>query len=562
MRKNYFKFLAAAMLVGMSFGLQSCDELDNPSGTVVEEEEQSHGVTITADGATFEISKLSDITDFLETIKSEISKKAGSEFVIDVSASADLATSSDENTIVIPELSDYNVTINMKTSLNTSAAPLTVKQSGEATTIFKNKVSVSFANDDVDLILDIPGTTVTLNKLNSLQILNGLSVVKNGGAIKTFVWAPIKTEYFMNDGDSQWVLVTTADGNEEYQPNVQPEKYEGESYKFKNLKIVKGEGDYAAVNATSEKFALDKLIIAEGAVVVLNYYPWIKEIVGEGNGGILKSSDVWWDDSDKKLFATDFNFWQVNKISNIIIESFIPEEYKDGTLSRSTIYSAPANMEKCTFKFSYISFRDPETATATVTRCNFEGTGDDQGVSISAPYQSDEIANFKFSFEKCMFAKGTKFSSGVQTSKPKLDSEGKEVYVDIYRWWTLDENGNIDWNYWHSSTSLDDVPADKQEVGNTEYGWISDEETGYSAPSKGYWIEQQLVYEEVEYKDYYVYLAFNGCEYDGVDIKAEDIIVSYQSDFTGVFVRYEIDGKLYRALYDTENKVYKLVATD
>ena len=280
MKKNYFKIMAAAMLMGMSFGLQSCDDVvgesDNPSGSTEEEVVLPAGVTITANGATFGISKLSDITDYLESIKKQISDKAGSEF-------------SDENTIVIPEITDYNVTLNLLSKLNTAAAPLTVKQSGETTSVFKNKINVSFANDDVDLILNLPGTTTTLNNLNSLQILNGLSVVKDGGVIKTFVWAPIKTEYFMNNGDSEWVKVTNASGEEEYQPNVQPEKGDGDSYKFKNLKIVKGEGDYAAVNIYNEEYTLDKLTIAEGAVVVLNYTPYIKEIVGEGKGATVKS---------------------------------------------------------------------------------------------------------------------------------------------------------------------------------------------------------------------------------------------------------------------------------
>lgn len=566
MKKNYFKIMAAAMLLGMSFGLQSCDdvisETDNPSGTT--EEVLPPGVTITADGATFGISKLSDITDYLESIKKQISDKAGSEFVIDIQAEGDLATSSDENTITLPELSNYNVTLNMKSKLNTSAAPLTVKQSAEATTVFKNKVNVSFANDDVDLILDIPGTTVTLNNLNSLQILNGLSVVKDGGVIKTFVWAPIKTEYFMNNGDSEWVKVTNASGEEEYQPNVQPEKGDGDSYKFKNLKIVKGEGDYAAVNIYDEEYTLDKLTIAEGAVVVLNYTPYIKEIVGEGKGATVKSSDVWWKDEEKKLVDTDLDLYNVGKITNITIEALLSGDFKDGTLNAAYIYNAPAAVEKCVFKFGYVAFRDPEAATATVTRCEFEGTGNEKGVTIVAPYQSDKITSFKFSFYKCTFAKGTKFSSEVYSSKPKVDENGEYVYKTYYRWWDFDENGQPDWNtiWTNKSESLDDVPAAAQEVGECNGGWdITEGKTnnGYSA---GYWIEKELQYEDAEYKDYYVYLSFDGCEYDGANIKVEDIIVGYQSSLTGVLVRYEIDGKLYRALYDEENKVYTLIPAD
>ena len=568
MKKNYFKIMAAAMLMGMSFGLQSCDDVvgesDNPSGSTEEEVILPAGVTITANGATFGISKLSDITDYLESIKKQISEKAGSEFVIDIQAESDLATSSDENTIVIPEITDYNVTLNLLSKLNTAAAPLTVKQSGETTSVFKNKINVSFANDDVDLILNLPGTTTTLNNLNSLQILNGLSVVKDGGVIKTFVWAPIKTEYFMNNGDSEWVKVTNASGEEEYQPNVQPEKGDGDSYKFKNLKIVKGEGDYAVVNIYNEEYTLDKLTIAEGAVVVLNYTPYIKEIVGEGKGATVKSSDVWWKDEEKKLVDTDLNLYNVGKITNITIEPLLTGDFKDGTLNAAYVYNAPAAIEKCVFKFGYVSFRDPEAATATVTRCEFEGTGNEKGVTIVAPYQSDKITSFKFSFYKCTFAKGTKFSSEVYGSKPKVDENGEYVYKNYYRWWDFDENGQPDWNtFWtNKSESLDDVPAAAQEVGECNGGWDTTEGKTNNGYSAGYWIEKELQYEDAEYKDYYVYLSFDGCEYDGANIKVEDIIVGYQSSLTGVLVRYEIDGKLYRALYDEENKVYTLIPAD
>ena len=568
MKKNYFKIMAAAMLMGMSFGLQSCDDVvgesDNPSGSTEEEVILPAGVTITANGATFGISKLSDITDYLESIKKQISDKAGSEFVIDIQAEGDLATSSDENTIVIPEITDYNVTLNLLSKLNTAAAPLTVKQSGETTSVFKNKINVSFANDDVDLILNLPGTTTTLNNLNSLQILNGLSVVKDGGVIKTFVWAPIKTEYFMNNGDSEWVKVTNASGEEEYQPNVQPEKGDGDSYKFKNLKIVKGEGDYAAVNINNEEYTLDKLTIAEGAVVVLNYTPYIKEIVGEGNGATVKSSDVWWKDEEKKLVDTDLNLYNVGKITNITIEPLLTGDFKDGTLNAAYVYNAPAAIEKCVFKFGYVSFRDPEAATATVTRCEFEGTGNEKGVTIVAPYQSDKITSFKFSFYKCTFAKGTKFSSDVYGSKPKVDENGEYVYKNYYRWWDFDENGQPDWNtFWtNNSESLDDVPAAAQKVGECNGGWDTTEGKTNNGYSAGYWIEEELQYEDAEYKDYYVYLSFDGCEYDGANIKVEDIIVGYQSSLTGVLVRYEIDGTLYRALYNEENKVYTLIPAD
>ena len=191
----------------------------------------------------------------------------------------------------------------------------------------------------------------------------------------------------------------------------------------------------------------------------------------------MKSSDVWWKDEEKKLVDTDLNLYNVGKITNITIEALLSGDFKDGTLNAAYIYNAPAAVEKCVFKFGYVSFRDPEAATATVTRCEFEGTGNEKGVTIVAPYQSDKITSFKFSFYKCTFAKGTKFSSEVYSSKPKVDENGEYVYKTYYRWWDFDENGQPDWNtFWtNKSESLDDVPAAAQEVGECNGGWDTTE---------------------------------------------------------------------------------------
>ena len=85
---------------------------------------------------------------------------------------------------------------------------------------------------------------MTVNNLNSIQILNGVSMVN--------------------------------------MPNVRYEK-DGTVYIFKNMKIVKGQADYARIVVVDEKRTLNKLTVAEGATVLLNNNPYIKEIVGEGN---------------------------------------------------------------------------------------------------------------------------------------------------------------------------------------------------------------------------------------------------------------------------------------
>lgn len=558
MKKNYFdKFLAIAMVLVLSLGMWSCDdalgEQDNPAGPT--EPTVPEGITLTATGAIFNISTLGDITEYLNEIKDQISQKGSAEFVIDVTSSGDLATTSSENSIVIPELTGFNITLNLKKNVKTAEAQLTVKQNAEATTVYKNKINLSFANDDVDLILDVPGTTATLNKLNSLQILNGMSIVKTGGAIKTFVWGSPDNDYALNDGDSEWVKVTADDGSEIYRPNVQPEKGDGNtSYKFKNIKIVKGKADFARLNAWSEDYGLDKLTIAEDAVVVIGDWPCITEIIGEGTGGIVKTSNIWWNDYSKKLVGTSLALYSVEKISNVTFDVFLEDEFKDGTITYSQLSYVPANMENVTIKYGYVEFKNPEAATASVKNCKFEGTTEYPSVEIVVPYQSEDISSFKFTFDGCEFVKDCAFYNRIVDSKPKLDENGNQVYVNYYRWYTFDENGDVDWNYYNASESLDDVPEAVKEVGQTDSAYTV--EDGYS---KGYWIEKTAVYEGVEFKDYFIYMTFTNCKCGDEAMTAENINIPSAWAPSGAYLRYEFDGELYRAVWDNENGKYILI---
>ena len=563
MKKNYFdKFLAIAMVLVLSLGMWSCDEAlgeqDNPASPT--EPTVPEGITLTATGAIFNISTLGDITEYLNEIKDQISQKGSAEFVIDVTSSGDLATTSSENSIVIPELTGFNITLNLKKNVKTTEAPLTVKQDAEATTVYKNKINLSFANDDVDLILDVPGTTATLNKLNSLQILNGMSIVKTGGAIKTFVWGSPDNDYALNDGDSEWVKVTADDGSEIYRPNVQPENGDGKtSYKFKNIKIVKGKADFARLNAWDDAYTLDKLTIAEGAVVVIGSWPCITEIVGEGTGGIVKSGGIWWENEEQKTIGTNMYLYYVKKISNVTFDVFLEDEFKDGTLKSSYLYEVPANMENVTIKYGGVEFRNPESATASIKNCKFVGATENKYLYILVPYQSEEISSFKFTFDGCEFAKGCEFYNGVVTSKPKLDENGKPVYVNYYRWWTFNEDGYVDWDYYNVSESLDDVPEAVKEIGQTDGGWTDEEGKSQNGYSTGYWIEKQVVYEGVEFKDYFIYITFTKCKCGDEAMTAENINIPSAWAPSGAYLRYEFDGDVYRAVWDGENDKYILI---
>ena len=572
MKKNYFKILMAiAIMVMTGVSFTSCDEqLDNPVVDPSEAETEDLAIEETAQGAKITINKLSAVSSFIDELKTVIEKfqteNPGKQFVLDIETTATLEATETDYTLLIPNLSEFNIVINLNGNLVTSAKPLTLKLDQKAgtrdevgekiKTNYDNVITLNLKNDNIDLILDVPGTTVFINKLNSIQILNGVSILKDGGSINTYVWAPTRNDYEMNNGEPEWVEFTeSGDGwsNSYYRPNVSYTN--GDPYRFKNLKIVKGKADYARVNVWEESYKLDKLTIAEGATVVLGS-SMVKEIVGEGNGAIVKSNNAGWRNSEEKTVNARLYLSDVEKISNITFEPLLEGEIKDGKLVESSVYDVPAAIENCTFKYGKIRFRNPQSASATVKECKFIGTDEEKSIRIYVPYQTEEITGFKFSFDKCEFPKDCKFENDVQTSKPILDEKGNQVYKNIYRWWTFTEDGYGDWDYWNNnrSESLDDVPAANKEIGECNGGWDDTEGKSLNGYSTGYWIEPEPQYEEVEYKDYYIYVSFTECKIDGAALTSSNISISNPWTPDGAYIRYEFDGKTYRAIqmYDPE----------
>lgn len=570
MKKNYFKFLLAISLMlmtGVSFS--SCDEvldvIDNPVTTPTGPESEAV-IEETAQGAKVTINSLSATSDFIDELKDEIvtfqAKHPGQQFVLDIVATEPLETTDADNVLLIPELSVFDIVINVNSNITTNGEPLILKLNQKATTrgesdeaiktSFDNKITLNLKNDDIDLILDVPGTTVIVNKLNSIQILNGVSIVKDGGSIKTYIWAPTRNNYDMNNGEPEWVPVNET--SEDYIPNVRYE--DGTAYRFKNLKIVKGKADYARINVYDEVFALDKLTIAEGATVLLNYRSYIKEIVGEGKGAIVKSNDVWWHDESEKTFATDITLDGVDKISNISIEPFIDGDFKEGKLISSGIYDVPSNIENVTFKMGYITFRNPNVASTAVKNCKFESDVTDRIVSIAIPGQTEAINAFKFNFEKCEFNENVSFNTYITTSKIKLDKDGKPVLEDRYEWVVFNDDG---WD-WTSSNNEADIPEANKAVGlleNNDYEW--NEEKQRWEPQKGYWKYQTTIYEEIAFENFYATVSFKECKYAGETMTAKNFHLQDANIPEGAYLRFDFDGKTYRALWDEENQTYILI---
>lgn len=543
MKKNYFKIMAIAIMVMTGVSFTSCDEqLDNPVVDPTEAETEEPVIVETATGAKITINKLSDVSSFIDELKTVIEKfqteNPGKQFVLDIETTATLEATETDYTLLIPNLSEFNIVINLNGNLVTSAKPLTLKLDQKAgtrdevgekiKTNYDNVITLNLKNDDIDLILDVPGTTVFINKLNSIQILNGVSILKDGGSINTYVWAPTRNDYEMRNGEPEWVEFTAS--GDDYKPNVRYTN--GDPYCFKNLKIVKGKADYARIYVWDENRKLDKLTIAEGVTVLLNQTPQIKEIVGEGNQTAKIQFDYFWGsytDADGNEYYQNNGFLtNVEKISNIIIDEYSNDFYK--STKNSYLGSVPANAENVIFKFSEINFRNPEAATASVKNCKFESANKDyRQARITVPYQSTEISSFKFTFDNCEFSDEFKISASVNERK----------YI-------FDENGNPVWGYYYEYReegklisfevpSFDDIPEEAKE------------KDGF-----GYWMSQK--YEPVTYKDYYATIAFIECKYADKALTPETSCFDYSWTPDGAYIRYEFDGKTYRAIqmYDPE----------
>lgn len=543
MKKNYFKIMAIAIMVMTGVSFTSCDEqLDNPVVDPTEAETEEPVIVETATGAKITINKLSDVSSFIDELKTVIEKfqteNPGKQFVLDIETTATLEATETDYTLLIPNLSEFNIVINLNGNLVTNAKPLTLKLDQKAgtrdevgekiKTNYDNVITLNLKNDDIDLILDVPGTTVFINKLNSIQILNGVSVVKDGGSINTYVWAPTRNDYEMRNGEPEWVEFTAS--GDDYKPNVRYTN--GDPYCFKNLKIVKGKADYARIYVWDENRKLDKLTIAEGVTVLLNQTPQIKEIVGEGNQTAKIQFDYFWGsytDADGNEYYQNNGFLtNVEKISNIIIDEYSNDFYK--STKNSYVGDVPANAENVIFKFSEINFRNPETATASVKNCKFESANKDyRRARITVPYQSTEISSFKFTFDNCEFSDEFKISASINDRKPVIDEEGNPVWLYYYEY---REEGK--WIRFEVA-SFDDIPEEAKE------------KDGF-----GYWMSQK--YEQTTYKDYYATIAFIECKYADKALTPETSCFDYSWTPDGAYIRYEFDGKTYRAIqmYDPE----------
>lgn len=317
------------------------------------EPEDDGSVTLTDIGATLKVEKLSDITELLNQIKSDIASKVGEEYVVEIVGEG-LKATSDDNTVSVPKVEKSNINLSFANALTTEVPLLVKTAEGSTQTIAINQLTITMpTSEGLKLEVYMPETVVTLkaasgtvvydeviattansNYWNSpaasegiksapteydlrficLFIENGITIktlqantdywssimIKGDSKIETYAYMPapnnegkvlIEADY---DNQVNWLWIVNPSG---YSYIFTEKDGVVKHYGITHLKVVKGKADYAVVDVTedNENLPLEKLTIAEGAVLGRQARSLfsVKTIEAEGNGAEMVLYNGW-----------------------------------------------------------------------------------------------------------------------------------------------------------------------------------------------------------------------------------------------------------------------------
>ena len=608
--------LAASMLLALSMGMSSCTGLvdavlgtsDNPTTQPTTQPTTSSAV-VTADQTTITISSLEDMANavsaeqneqFLNAIKAKAA--AGEEYTINIKSEQPLSTNSFEG-LVIPRVEGSNINIVFdKPLVTTEASPLKItadEKKSNTSTDAVNELTITMPDgaSDVYLNIDMPETTVKLEGkvtyqyvesvtatetlyvgsdvvIGELLLKGGCAVVANGGVIETYVWLAGETSvgYSSPSGYSRKNGITI-DYNSDIAPypGVVPAKYhnsmysirqEGEEntpYYCKKLKIVKGSSvseTKIAFRNTADKL-FEKLIIDDGVKAICETpKPYVKEIEGVGNATFAATGNSSLLTQPEETYGSYGSLEYVESIKNVTIEG---ARQDDKEVKFSSLRNVPANTENVTFKINDIYLGTPNQTKGGIKNCKFVYEISQTGIHINVPYQKENVSSYEFTFDNCEFPNTNYIHAHIEKTKLKKDQDGNQVYKDVYCWYKEEDDGHSVRTY--TEDDLDKVPEEIKSKGQHDQFLEIDQETGKFIYTEGYWVEQREAYEDVNFDNYYVYLVFNNCKYNGSALTSNTrLIGDHEDDLpAGVYTRYVIDGKTYKYVWDKENRVGSLI---
>lgn len=338
---------------------------------------------------------------------------------------------------------------------------------------------------------------------------------------------------------------------------------------------------------------LSKITVEDGAT--LNLYTAATEIVGirDSKGNITANVKVGYSGTEN----TDGGYFgSIKKATNVNLSGdFYP-----------TI--AATDLSNTTLEFYGYYFDDTINSIENVDFKAKENVGS-TWFYVNVPAQ-EGASSYTFTFKNVEFPTGARFNTNSWDNiLPELDADGNPVKITWYYWNTGEYDSKIYSSWWTRSKDIEVVEEYVEKnnfvvgavVGSTSYRQLVEsvsieynEDNGYwylnytyrpakTQRSKDYYdipasyrknypkadtagnvwwwpVTDEPTY-EVTYDNFTLVFAFNNCTYNGKKFtKDVDAWTKVSTpDGENLNVRYNIDGKLYRALKGNETEIYSLV---
>ena len=434
MRKNYLKknLLIVVMVLTASSAMVSCQGFldavigtsDNPTVTSTQTNSSTYSVVKTETGASITANTPSEITVILDQLKSDIEAKGSTGYELVITNKIGAIES--DNKVTLPTLSrGAKLTLKLEDGV-VANVPLiiTTQNAGTESKEATAELVISIpdnSNNPLNLEIALPETSVTLLGANvyekvvaltanstliigkgivirEFQALGGLVIMEEGSEIETYVYAPMIGDEPLIISENGVLPRKVKNSSDVLVSTIQNK--DGSIPSFMNLRVVKGNADYAEINFLESDpldnnvlpSKLGKLIVSDGACAFANnanggsgFRPDIDFIEGEGNA--------------KLYYSHYFNLTKVKQISNISV-SKLPSEYFETSLYISN------SVDNCSFSSEGFGIISANNSTLNISNSKFEMIHKKYNYAeIPLPAQTESITSFTLTFDNCEFNK-------------------------------------------------------------------------------------------------------------------------------------------------------------
>lgn len=438
MRKNFLKknLLTAVLLLTSSSVVVSCQGLidavigteDKPITSSQQTENPTSTVVKTESGASTSAKTPSEITAILEQVKSDIEAKGATGYELVITSK--IETTESDNKVTLPTFSN-GTKLSLKFEDGTiSNAPLIITtqnagtESKEATSELVLTVP-SNSDKPLDMEIILPETsvklvgsnvygkvvaltatsTLTIEKgtiIKEFQALGGFVIMEEGSEIETYVYAPMIGDEPLIISENGVLPQKVKNTSDVLVSTIQNK--DGSIPSFMNLRVVKGNADYAEIHfllddLTSKSLSkLGKLVISDGATA------FVKGVEGQ----VVKPElDLLEGEGTAKLYYwASLSLSEVKQMKNVSVSKIPSNDFE------TNIGLLPVEVDNCSFSSNgYVirydtPFASTTSSTAFIKNCKFEMIRMKYDYAeIYFPAQTESITSFTLTFDNCEFNK-------------------------------------------------------------------------------------------------------------------------------------------------------------